>query len=58
MKTLILSHKADIDGLSPVIFLKLIRENAPKTTPESIYLYNFAIDDEYGSSYNVFIIPK
>lgn len=26
MKTLILSHKADIDGLSPVIFLKLIRE--------------------------------
>ncbi len=27
MKTLILSHKADIDGLSPVIFLKLIREN-------------------------------
>ena len=27
MKTLILSHKADIDGLSPVIFLKLIRED-------------------------------
>ena len=27
MKTLIISHKADIDGLSPVIFLKLIREN-------------------------------
>lgn len=27
MKTLILSHKADIDGLSPVIFLKLVREN-------------------------------
>lgn len=27
MKTLILSHKADIDGLSPVIFLRLIREN-------------------------------
>lgn len=27
MKTLILSHKADIDGLSPVIFLKLFREN-------------------------------
>lgn len=26
MRTLILSHKADIDGLSPVIFLKLIRE--------------------------------
>ena len=27
MKTLILSHKADIDGLSPVIFLNLIRPN-------------------------------
>lgn len=27
MKTLIISHKADIDGLSPVVFLKLIREN-------------------------------
>lgn len=27
MKTLILSHKADIDGLSPVIFLNLIRDN-------------------------------
>ena len=27
MKTLILSHKADIDGLSPVIFLKLIRDD-------------------------------
>ena len=27
MKTLIISHKADIDGLSPVIFLKLFREN-------------------------------
>ena len=27
MKTLILSHKADIDGLSPVIFLNLIRTN-------------------------------
>ena len=27
MKTLILSHKADIDGLSPVIFLNLIRED-------------------------------
>ena len=27
MKTLILSHKADIDGFSPVIFLKLIRED-------------------------------
>lgn len=27
MKTLILSHKADIDGLSPVIFLNLIRQN-------------------------------
>lgn len=27
MKTLIISHKADIDGLSPVIFLKLVREN-------------------------------
>lgn len=27
MNTLIISHKADIDGLSPVIFLKLIREN-------------------------------
>lgn len=27
MRTLILSHKADIDGLSPVIFLKLIRDN-------------------------------
>jgi len=27
MKTLIISHKADIDGLSPVIFLKLIRDN-------------------------------
>ena len=27
MKTLILSHKADIDGLSPLIFLKLIRED-------------------------------
>lgn len=26
MKTLIISHKADIDGLSPVIFLKLIRD--------------------------------
>lgn len=26
MRTLILSHKADIDGLSPVIFLKLIRD--------------------------------
>ena len=24
MKTLIISHKADIDGLSPVIFLKLL----------------------------------
>lgn len=27
MKTLILTHKADIDGLSPVIFLKLIRKD-------------------------------
>jgi len=27
MKTLIISHKADPDGLSPVIFLKLIRDN-------------------------------
>lgn len=27
MKTLILSHKADIDGISPVIFLKLIRND-------------------------------
>ena len=27
MKTLILSHKADIDGISPVIFLKMIRED-------------------------------
>ena len=27
MNTLIISHKADIDGLSPVIFLKIIREN-------------------------------
>lgn len=27
MKTLILSHKADIDGLSPVIFLNLIRDD-------------------------------
>lgn len=27
MKTLIISHKADIDGLSPVIFLKLIRDD-------------------------------
>jgi len=27
MKTLIISHKADIDGLSPVIFLKLLRED-------------------------------
>jgi oligoribonuclease NrnB/cAMP/cGMP phosphodiesterase (DHH superfamily) len=27
MKTLILTHKADIDGLSPIIFLKLVREN-------------------------------
>lgn len=27
MKTLVISHKADIDGLSPVIFLKLIRDN-------------------------------
>ena len=27
MKTLILTHKADIDGLSPLIFLKLIRED-------------------------------
>lgn len=27
MRTLILSHKADIDGLSPVIFLKMIRDN-------------------------------
>ena len=27
MKTLILSHKADIDGLSPVIFLNLIRND-------------------------------
>lgn len=27
MKTLIISHKADIDGLSPVIFLKMIRDN-------------------------------
>jgi len=27
MKTLILSHKADIDGLSPVIFLKMIRDD-------------------------------
>lgn len=27
MKTLLISHKADPDGLSPVIFLKLIREN-------------------------------
>lgn len=26
MKTLILTHKADIDGLSPIIFLKLIRD--------------------------------
>lgn len=26
MRTLILSHKADIDGLSPVIFLKLIKK--------------------------------
>ena len=27
MKTLILTHKADIDGLSPVIFLKLLRDD-------------------------------
>ena len=27
MKTLILSHKADIDGLSPVIFLKLLNKD-------------------------------
>jgi len=27
MKTLIISHKADVDGLSPVIFLKMIRED-------------------------------
>lgn len=27
MKTLIISHKADIDGLSPVIFLKLFRQD-------------------------------
>lgn len=27
MKTLIMTHKADIDGLSPVIFLKLIRDD-------------------------------
>lgn len=27
MKTLIISHKADIDGLSPVIFLKLFRKD-------------------------------
>ena len=27
MKTLLFSHKADIDGLSPVVFLKLIRED-------------------------------
>ena len=27
MKTLLLTHKADPDGISPVIFLKLIREN-------------------------------
>ena len=27
MKTLILTHKADIDGLSPLIFLKIIRED-------------------------------
>jgi len=27
MKTLILTHKADIDGFSPVIFLKLIRDD-------------------------------
>lgn len=27
MRTLIISHKADIDGLSPVIFLKLLRDN-------------------------------
>ena len=27
MKTLIFSHKADIDGLSPVIFLKMIRDD-------------------------------
>lgn len=27
MRSLIISHKADIDGLSPVIFLKLIRTN-------------------------------
>lgn len=27
MKTLLISHKADPDGISPVIFLKLIRDN-------------------------------
>ena len=27
MKTLILTHKADIDGLSPLIFLKIIRDD-------------------------------
>lgn len=27
MKTLILTHKADIDGLSPIVFLKLIRDD-------------------------------
>lgn len=27
MKTLVITHKADIDGLSPIIFLKLIRDN-------------------------------
>jgi len=27
MKTIIFSHKADIDGLSPVVFLKLIRDD-------------------------------
>jgi len=27
MKTLILTHKADIDGLSPIIFLKILRKD-------------------------------
>jgi len=47
MKTLIISHKADPDGISPVIFLKLIREdldvillNANDINPKIIEIIN------------------